>query len=47
MMIGREPHLPWTVFHDGTDRTAAVRQLPAPDLERPDLQIGVLSLADL
>ncbi|MBV9126089.1 MAG: hypothetical protein JO112_22280, partial [Planctomycetes bacterium] len=42
-----EPRLPWTVFHDGANRTAAVRQLPRPLPDRPDLQIGVLSLRDL
>jgi hypothetical protein len=43
---GEEP-LPWTVFHGGMERTAAVRELPRPFSGRPDSRIGVLDLASL
>jgi hypothetical protein len=42
---GREPILPWTVFHAGTDKIAAVRDLPTQFADRPDIHIGVLDLA--
>jgi hypothetical protein len=44
---GREAPVPWTVFHDGTKRTEAVRELPTPFSDRPDIRIGVLDLASL
>lgn len=42
-----EAPLPWTVFHDGTERTEAVRELPRPFSDRPDIRIGVLDLTSL
>ena len=42
-----EAPLPWTVFHDGMERTKAVRELPRPFSDRPDIRIGVLDLASL
>jgi len=44
---GGEAHLPWTVFHDGVERTNAVRELPRPFSDRPDIRIGILDLASL
>jgi hypothetical protein len=44
---GREASLPWTVFHDGMERTTAVRELPRPFSDRPDTRIGVVDLASL
>jgi hypothetical protein len=44
---GREAALPWTVFHDGIERATAVRELPSPFSDRPDIRIGVLDLASL
>jgi hypothetical protein len=42
---GKESKLPWTEFHDGKERTDAVKELPPPFAERPDIRIGVLDLA--
>jgi hypothetical protein len=44
---GKEARLPWTVFHDGEEYTAAVRELDTPFDDRPDIRIGVLDLATL
>lgn len=44
---GKEAHLPWTVFHDGEEHTAAVRELDTPFADRPDIRIGVLDMAAL
>jgi hypothetical protein len=44
---GREADLPWTVFHDGMERTNAVQELPKPFSDRTDIRIGVLDLASL
>jgi hypothetical protein len=41
---GKEAHLPWTVFHDGEEYTAAVRELDPSWDDRPDIRIGVLDL---
>ena len=38
---------PWTVFHDGRNRTTDVRALPTPFSDRPDIRIGVLDLKSL
>lgn len=40
-----EPDLPWTVYHDGSERTQAVRKLRSPIPARPDICVGVLDLA--
>jgi len=39
-----ESVLPWMVFHDGKQRTDAVRELARPFKDRPDIRVGVLSL---
>jgi hypothetical protein len=39
--------MPWTVFHDGEERTDRVQELESPFGERPDIRIGVLELATL
>ena len=44
---GRESALPWTVFHDGVERTDAVREVPRPFDDRPDIRTGVLGLSAL
>ena len=44
---GKESWLPWTVFHDGEERTDRVREIEAPFAERPDIRIGLVDLADL
>jgi hypothetical protein len=44
---GSESPLPWTVFHDGTERTEAVEESQRPFSDRPDIRIGVLDLASL
>jgi hypothetical protein len=44
---GRDASQPWTVFHDGRERTEAVRELPRPFSDRPDIRIGVVDLASL
>ncbi|MGO8938358.1 MAG: hypothetical protein ACLQLO_14970 [Mycobacterium sp.] len=44
---GKEAPVPWTVFHDGMERTTAVRELPKPFSDRPDIRIGVLDLPSL
>lgn len=42
---GRDASQPWTVFHDGIERTQAVRELPRPFGNRPDIRIGIVHLA--
>jgi hypothetical protein len=44
---GRDAAQPWTVFHDGMERTQAVRELPTPFSDRPDIRIGVVDFASL
>jgi len=44
---GRDASQPWTVFHEGMERTKAVPELPRPFSDRPDIRIGVLDLASL
>jgi hypothetical protein len=44
---GNEADLPWTVFHDGIKRANAVRELPRPFSDRPDIRIGVVDLASV
>jgi hypothetical protein len=44
---GREAPPSCTVFHDGMERTIAVRELLRPFSDRPDIRIGVLDLASL
>lgn len=41
----RETALPWTVFHDGQERTNHVRELAKPFSDRPDIRIGILDLS--
>lgn len=43
---GRDEYVevPWTVFHDGTDRTNAVRELSRPFSDRSDIRIGIADL---
>lgn len=41
---GKESWLPWTVFHDGEERTDRVQTLGKPFSERPDIMIGVVDL---
>jgi hypothetical protein len=43
---GKESWLPWTVFHDGEERTDRVREIEAPFAERPDIRIGLVELDD-
>ena len=42
---GSEPHLPWTIYLDGHDRTKSVVELPRSFKDRPDIRIGVLDLS--
>ena len=42
-----ESWLPWTVFHDGVNRTDVVKELQSPIARRPDIMLGILSLPDL
>lgn len=42
-----EAALPWTVYHDGIDRTSTVEELCTPFTDRPDIRIGVVDLASL
>lgn len=44
---GKEARLPWTVFHDGEERTADVTELDPPFNDRLDIQIGVLDISAL
>ena len=44
---GKESWLPWTVFHDGEERTDRVVEIEAPFADRPDIRIGLVELADL
>jgi len=44
---GKESWLPWTVFHDGEERTDRVQELDTPFADRPDIRIGVLDLETL
>jgi hypothetical protein len=38
---------PWTVFHNGEDKTHGVQELPTPFHQRPDIRIGVVSIPAL
>jgi len=38
---------PWTVFHDGLDRTDDLSELETPFVDRPDIRIGVVSVVSL
>jgi hypothetical protein len=42
---GNESHTPWTIFHDGAERTGAVQELPRPFTDRPDIRIGIVDLS--
>jgi hypothetical protein len=42
-----EARIPWTVFHNGVNRTGDVRELSCPLAERPDVRIGVVDLFEL
>ena len=42
-----EARLPWTVWHDGQNRTDAVREVLPPFRDRPDIRIGVVDLSEL
>ena len=44
---GKESHLPWTVFHDEIERTADVRELPTPFVDRSDIRIGIMDVESL
>lgn len=44
---GKEAELPWTLFHDGKDRTEQIREVPRLFHERPDIRIGILDLSRL
>lgn len=44
---GKEAELPWTLFHDGKDRTEQIVEVPRPFRERPDIRIGILDLSRL
>lgn len=45
---GREAELPWTLFHDGKDRTTEqIKEIQRPFRERPDIRIGILDLSHL
>ncbi|RJP40411.1 MAG: hypothetical protein C4547_02845 [Phycisphaerales bacterium] len=41
---GNEPHIPWTVYHDGKDRTADVEEIAWPVPGRPDIRVGLVTL---
>ena len=41
---GREPDLPWTVFHDGCEATSSVRELPKVIAERADIRVGITDI---
>jgi len=44
---GKEAWLPWTVFHDGEERTDPVTELETPFEERPDIRIGIIDVLSL
>ena len=44
---GNESLLPWTVFHNGHERTDAVQELPRRFSDRPDIRIGILDVPSL
>ena len=44
---GKEAYLPWTVFHDGDERTEKVIEPRTPFIDRPDIRIGIFDLAVL
>jgi hypothetical protein len=44
---GKESKLPWTVFHDGEEKTEKVQVVSKPFMDRPDICIGVVDLAQL
>lgn len=41
---GKEAWLPWTVFHDGEERTDLVQEIETPFSDRPDIRIGVVEV---
>jgi hypothetical protein len=43
----RESHNPWTVFHDGSEKTSAVQELSRPFADRPDIRIGIVDVESL
>jgi len=45
---GSEAELPWTLFHNGQERTDAIVEAPSsPFSERPDIRIGIVDLSSL
>ena len=40
----KEAHMPWTVFHDGGEKTDAVRELHHPIGDRVDIRIGIIDV---
>lgn len=44
---GSEASLPWTVFHNGHEKTDRVSEQSDPIPERPDIRIGTIDLAAL
>jgi len=44
---GSESHNPWTVFHNGSEKTYAVRELSRPFNDRPDIRIGIVDVNTL
>lgn len=40
----KESWLPWTVFHNGNERTDQVQEIEQPIAERPDIRIGIIEL---
>jgi hypothetical protein len=43
----RDVDVPWTVYHDGEDRTAEVAEIDSSVADRRDIRIGVLSVDEL
>ena len=41
---GAESYYPWTVFHNGAERTDAVQEIDTPFLDRPDIRVGIVDL---
>jgi hypothetical protein len=39
--------VPWTVFHNGEDRTADVTEIDSPIPDRPDVRVGIVSLESI
>jgi hypothetical protein len=44
---GKESSLPWTVFHNGVERTNTVRELQHPFPDRGDIRIGIAEVSSL